>query len=124
MMRSQVISTKEMQFVDHSTNVMLAAMSVWLLIAVVLFVGPLLAVVFGADATRWMGAGALLAMAASYLPMLRFYRLPVIWAFALPVTGAFYLAMTWRSALDWTRGVQSNWRGRKYAAEFADGPSR
>ena len=82
---------------------------------------PVAAAAAGTGATRAWGAGAWLAMAASYLPTLRFYRRGWAWALCLPGVAFLYLMMTWTSAVRCWRGERSRWKERVYRAEGGGG---
>jgi hopene-associated glycosyltransferase HpnB len=75
---------------------------------------PVIGVIVGAGATRWLSITALVAMMATYVPVLRFYGRSPLWALALPVAGTLYLLMTVSSAIRAWRGVRSSWKGREY----------
>lgn len=81
---------------------------------VLLFVVPLLAVVFADGTGRLAGVGALALMASSIAPMLRWYGLGRWRALLLPPAAWAYTAMTLHSAIAHTRGRTAEWRGRVY----------
>ncbi len=91
------------------------------LVMVVVFMGPLIAVVHGGPAPRLLGVLALVAMAASYVPTARFYRQPLLAIPGLPLAGLAFLLMTFTSALWYARGVRSRWKGRDYSRESGRG---
>ncbi|MGH8182215.1 MAG: glycosyltransferase [Rhodanobacteraceae bacterium] len=93
--------------------------SLWLTLAasallILAFWVPVLALAFGADATRVLGLLACLALLAGYLPMLMFYRRNPLGALLLPLAATFFLAATWYSAWRAITGTRSHWKGRRY----------
>jgi hopene-associated glycosyltransferase HpnB len=87
------------------------------LIMLVMFAVPWLAVLLPHNVTVFaVGLAALLAMAAAYWPTVRFYGLPALWALTLPLAGGLFLAMTIESAINYSRGVRAEWKGRRYAS--------
>jgi len=85
------------------------------LLMVTAFLTPL-AALLACDVTgRLLTGAALIAMALSYMPTLSFYGLPRLWALSLPIAASLFLTMTWHSALQYSRGERSAWRGRRYA---------
>lgn len=86
---------------------------------VVIYLGPLIALLVGAAGADLLAAGAGLCgevlLTASYLPMVRYYRLPVAWSLTLPVAATIYGAMTVDSARRHRRGRGAAWKGRTYA---------
>jgi len=83
---------------------------------IILFWGPPLGLLRLPCAAGWAALAAWLAMSLTYLPTLRFYGRSPCWPLLLPLVGALYLAMTWTSAIRYTRGVKSRWKGREYEA--------
>jgi hypothetical protein len=79
-----------------------------------MFLVPVIGVLAGEGVTRWLSALAWAAMAGSYLSTLLFYGLSPLWALLMPLIGVLYLGMTWTSALRYTRGAASTWKGRVY----------
>jgi len=87
------------------------------LIMLIMFVVPWLAVLFAPGLTAIAaGIAAVLVMAVVYVPTVRFYGLPALWALTLPLAGVLFLAMTIESAINYSRGVRAEWKGRRYAA--------
>lgn len=61
--------------------------------------------------------GGLLACAVmcfTYYPTIRYFSLPVVFVLPLPLIAILYLMMTITSAVRYTFGVRSCWKGRKY----------
>jgi hopene-associated glycosyltransferase HpnB len=84
---------------------------------VLIYLGPLLALVLGlATGAGWMaaaGAVATAVMIATYVPMIRYYGLRWPWALTLPLAAAVYAAMTVDSARRHWRGRGVEWKGRQ-----------
>ena len=81
----------------------------------IVFIAPLVALVFSSE--PWgaiAGGSAIAAMAVAFWPTIRFYRLAPAWALTLPVAGILFLVMTLESALRYWRGVTAEWKGRTY----------
>lgn len=64
-----------------------------------------------------------LAMIGTYLPTVLYYRLNPVYALLMPLVGGMYLAMTLSSALRFSKGERSQWKGRKYSSKEAKEPS-
>jgi len=82
-------------------------------LALVWFVPPL-AILFGDDKTRLIGALAYAAFCVSYQPTLRRFHLPWWYALALPGIAGFYLAATISSAERHHSGQGVAWKDRAY----------
>jgi hopene-associated glycosyltransferase HpnB len=83
---------------------------------VALFLGPVLALLFGSSAERVLGAVACAAMVRTYLPVVRHLRAGFPWALTLPAAVALYVAMTVASAWHHYSGAGATWKGRAYRA--------
>jgi hopene-associated glycosyltransferase HpnB len=81
----------------------------------VIFVAPVLLVVFGTGPVRLAGIAGWFLMAASFLPMLRFYHRSPFWGLALPAIALAYAASTLESAIQHWRGRGGMWKGRAQA---------
>jgi hopene-associated glycosyltransferase HpnB len=79
------------------------------------YVAPLLDVVFGDPGLRLTGGLTYLLMAASFQPMLRFYKVSPAWGLALPFIGAAYGLFTLQSAVQTWQGRGGLWKGRVQA---------
>ena len=87
----------------------------------VIYIAPVLAMLFAWYYVQLAGALTWIIMAVMFQPILRFYRLAPWWGFLLPLIGAFYAAFTLDSAiLHWT-GRGGMWKGRPQAGEKAAG---
>lgn len=82
---------------------------------VMMFVAPVLLVLFGTGLVRLAGMAAWFLMAASFLPMLRFYDRSPFWGLALPAIAFAYAASTLDSAVQHWRGRGGMWKGRAQA---------
>ena len=82
-------------------------------LALVWFVPPL-AILFGDDDVRLVGAAAYLTFCISYMPTLNRFRLPFWYALALPGIAGFYMAATISSADRHHRGEGVAWKDRAY----------
>jgi hopene-associated glycosyltransferase HpnB len=80
---------------------------------------PVLAALFGHDATRTCGLMAWAIMAVAYLPILRFYGLTPAWGPLLPGIAAVYMAFTLDSAYQSIRGRGGLWKGRVQGRQSA-----
>ena len=78
------------------------------------FVPPVAGLAAPVPAARASALLALVAMATAQQPLLRYYGLSPLRGFLLPLAGVLYLGMTVHSAVRYTRGVRSVWRGREY----------
>lgn len=78
------------------------------------FVWPLVALLFGGPVARWWSVVAIAAMARTYLPLVRYLGCHSAWALALPLAAALYLWMTILSAWRYYRGTRTRWKGREY----------
>jgi len=84
-------------------------------IMIVLFIAPLLALVWPSETWgRVAGAATIAIMSAVFWPCIRFYRLSPLWALTLSFAAVLFLAMTIESALQYWRGVTARWKGRTY----------
>ncbi len=85
---------------------------------IVVYLGPLVSLVWGLVGGDWLAAGLGLAgyglMTLAYLPMVRFYGCSPLWAGSLPVAGLLYTLMTVDSAVRHTQGRGGAWKGRVY----------
>lgn len=93
--------------------------SVWLLVLctilmLILFVGPIVGMIFTSGVVQLLSACAFIAMQASYLPCLIYYRCKLVWVATLPFAAGLYLAMTWSSAIRYWNGERTRWKGRVY----------
>jgi hopene-associated glycosyltransferase HpnB len=79
------------------------------------YLAPVLAVLFGDRLCKGLGAATWGLMALSFQPMLRFYRLSPLWGLALPAIGAAYAVFTLQSAVQFWRGKGGLWKGRAQA---------
>ena len=82
-------------------------------LALVWFVPPL-ALLFGDDRSRVLGALTCLAFCISYMPTLHRFRLPFWYAGLLPVIAAFYMGATISSAMRHHKGEGVAWKNRAY----------
>jgi len=83
-------------------------------VMVLVFVIPVIGLVWGGLYGRLTALMALIFMISSYIPTARFYAQPrTAWAL-LPLAGLAFLLMTFTSALWYARGVRSRWKGRAY----------
>ncbi len=80
------------------------------------FVWPMIALLFARSAARWWAAVAFLAMVRTYMPLVRYLGCAWPWALTLPVAAALYLWMTVLSAWRYYRGTRTRWKGREYRA--------
>ena len=80
-----------------------------------LFLMPLLAIIFGNGFTVGIGLLSWLVMALLYMPMVGFYRLPRLWAFTLPFAAFIYIGATIDSARLYWQGKGGQWKGRAQA---------
>jgi len=80
----------------------------------ILFVGPMIGMVFTHGVVQLMSVCAFTAMLASYLPCLKYYGCKLVWVVTLPFAAGLYLAMTWSSAIRYWKGERSRWKGRVY----------
>jgi hopene-associated glycosyltransferase HpnB len=78
----------------------------------VVYVAPLMLVIFARGAAQAAGAVTWAMMATAFAPMLRLYGRPLIGGFALPAIAAAYVAFTFDSALQYWRGRGGYWKGR------------
>ena len=85
----------------------------------IVYIAPVLAVLFAWSYVQLAGWLTWLIMAAMFQPMLRFYRQSPLWGLALPVIGAFYAGFTLDSAIQHWRGRGGMWKGRAQAGEKA-----
>jgi GT2 family glycosyltransferase len=83
---------------------------------VILFLGPVFAVLFGSSAVRVLGVVAYAGMVRTYFPMVRHLRAGFLWALTLPAAVALYVAMTVSSAWRHHSGAGAMWKGRAYHA--------
>lgn len=81
---------------------------------VLVWVAPVLCLVAGHGAARWLGGVAWLLSTGAYLPTLRRFCLSPLWALLLPVIGLFYTGATIGSAIDHHRGRGVVWKSRAY----------
>jgi len=79
-----------------------------------LWLAPLLLMLFGHGAARVMGGLAWAGSMASFLPTLRRSRQSPLWTLALPAIACFYMAATIGSAVDHHRGRGIVWKRRAY----------
>jgi hopene-associated glycosyltransferase HpnB len=79
------------------------------------YVVPLLLVVFATGTAQWTGLCAWLVMAVAFQPMLRFYRVSPLWGLALPAIGTAYIMFVVNSAFQVWRGRGGMWKGRAQA---------
>ncbi|NDC56616.1 MAG: hypothetical protein EBZ69_07400 [Alphaproteobacteria bacterium] len=82
-----------------------------------LFVWPVLALLFGGMAHKFFALLTLGLMVYSYLPMIRYYGRPLFQALSLPVVAVAYVVATLHSARQYARGLGGSWKGRHYAPE-------
>jgi len=106
------------RMIERTAYVQLRYSPTWLAgcvlgLALVWFVPPL-AILFGGDKTRLIGALAYAAFCVSYMPTLRRFHLPFWYALALPGIAGFYLAATLSSAERHHRGEGVAWKNRAY----------
>lgn len=81
---------------------------------VLMWLVPVLAMLFGSGVEARIGLAAYLVAAATYVPtLLRYHRSP-LWAFGLPAIAIFYIGATCDSALNHWRGVGARWKKRAY----------
>jgi hopene-associated glycosyltransferase HpnB len=80
----------------------------------IVWIIPLLVVIFGPATARVLGALAWVAMIWSYLPTLRRFGLSPLWAPCLPLIALFYMAATIGSAINHYVGRGVAWKGRAY----------
>jgi hopene-associated glycosyltransferase HpnB len=80
-----------------------------------LWLVPVLAVLFGHGWTCLLGLATWALFAAAYLPTLSRLGLSFVWAVFLPAIALFYMAATIGSAVDYHRGRGVVWKGRAYA---------
>jgi glycosyltransferase involved in cell wall biosynthesis len=85
---------------------------------VLIYLAPVMALVWGVLAGSWLAAGlggaALILMLAAYWPTARLYGPPFPEVLLLPVAGLLYTLMTVDSALKHWRGTGGGWKGRTY----------
>ncbi|MCQ8279213.1 glycosyltransferase [Acetobacteraceae bacterium KSS8] len=81
---------------------------------VLVWLAPVLCLVFGHGLARWFGLGAWVLSTGSFLPTLRRFRLSPLWALLLPLIGLFYTGATIGSAIDHHRGRGVVWKSRAY----------
>ncbi len=81
---------------------------------IVVWIAPVLTLLAGHGAARWIGGAAWLLSTGSFLPTLRRFRLSPAWALLLPLIGLFYTGATIGSAIDHHRGRGVVWKRRAY----------
>jgi hopene-associated glycosyltransferase HpnB len=81
---------------------------------ILVWVVPLLAMLFGQGPGQLFGLIAWIIATLSYLPTLRRFRLSPAWALLLPAVAVFYMAATIGSAVDHHRGRGVVWKQRAY----------
>ena len=81
---------------------------------VLVWIAPLLTLLAGHGAARWIGGAAWLISTGSFLPTLRRFRLSPAWALLLPGIALFYTLATLGSAIDHHRGRGVVWKRRAY----------
>jgi hopene-associated glycosyltransferase HpnB len=81
-----------------------------------LFVVPVLSMLFGSGALRLLGAITFAVMVRTYAPMVRYLGTRLLWAVTLPAAAMFYVGMTISSAWRHYSGAGASWKGRAYRA--------
>ncbi len=85
---------------------------------VVIYLAPVVTLIWGAIAGAWLAAGlggsVLILMLAAYWPTARLYGPPFPEVLLLPFAGLLYTLMTVDSALKHWRGTGGGWKGRTY----------
>jgi hopene-associated glycosyltransferase HpnB len=79
------------------------------------YVAPVLLVVFGDGLARILGLLAWGAMAVAFVPTLRRYGASPLWGAALPLIASIYVVFTLDSAYQHARGRGGAWKGRVQA---------
>ena len=85
----------------------------------VVYIAPVLAMLFAWYYVQLAGALTWIIMAVMFQPILRFYRLQPWWGFLLPLIGIFYAGFTLDSAIQHWSGRGGMWKGRAQAGEKA-----
>jgi hypothetical protein len=86
----------------------------------IMFVAPVLFLLFAGPIAVDISLLALAIMVSSYLPTLRFYDRNLGWVLSLPFIAVLYLAMTWTSAWRYWKGETSRWKNRVYDNKSLD----
>jgi hopene-associated glycosyltransferase HpnB len=81
-----------------------------------LFLVPVLSMLFGSHWLRLLGAITFGLMVRTYAPMVRYLGARLAWAVTLPAAATLYAGMTISSAWRHYSGAGASWKGRAYRA--------
>ncbi len=81
---------------------------------VLVFIIPLVGLIFFNDFIVAVSAISLVIMGFTYYPVVKYYELNIINILTLPLASLLFLLMTWTSAVKYMLGRKSKWKGRLY----------
>jgi len=81
---------------------------------VLMFVVPIVGLIFFNGFIATISAISILIMGFTYLPVVKYYELNTLNSFTLPLASLLFLLMTWTSAIKYMTGRRSKWKGRIY----------